>query len=359
MSSGAGLASADIWERMTILCGQAGDGGTQFGVWILIAVLMSLCICLAAALRRCHRLTQRVRLVMEQVNDVIEGLIHHKKLPKFSETEDTLLGKFQHGIFQLYGILSSYEERERRQKEELGSTISDLVHQMNTPIANIRLYSGFLEDTELSAGERQVFAKSIAWQAEKLVWLGESFGKLSRLETGIVKLQPVKQPVLPALLGAIDQITLKAKENGNDIRLSGNQKLTAVFDRKWTEEVFYNLLDNAVKYGNRDSAIATCLVEGEIYVRIDVVNEGPQIPEKEYPKIFQRFYRGEAAGQKAGVGLGLYLARELVREQGGYIKVTGRPDGRTMFSVYLPCCDGVSPERSPDKADEAQFVSIE
>ena len=212
MSSGAGLASADIWERMTILCGQAGGGGTQFGVWILIAVLMSLCICLAAALRRCHRLTQRVRLVMEQVNDVIEGLIHHKKLPKFSETEDTLLGKFQHGIFQLYGILSSYEERERRQKEELGSTISDLVHQMNTPIANIRLYSGFLEDTELSAGERQAFVRSIAWQAEKLVWLGESFGKLSRLETGIIKLQPVKQPVLPALLGAIDQITLKAKE---------------------------------------------------------------------------------------------------------------------------------------------------
>ena len=116
MNSGAGAVSADIWDRMNILCGQAGGRGAQFGVWILTAVLLSLCICLAAALWRCHRLTQRVRLVMEQVNDVIEGLIHHKKLPKFSETEDTLLGKFQHGIFQLYGILSSYEERERRSR---------------------------------------------------------------------------------------------------------------------------------------------------------------------------------------------------------------------------------------------------
>ena len=347
MSSGVGLATEDFWGRMNILCGQAGGRGAQFSVWLLAAVLLLLCICLAAALWRCHRLTQRVRLGMEQVNDVIEGLIHHKKPTEFSEAGDTLLGKFQHGIFQLYGILCSYEERERRQKEELGSAISDLVHQMNTPIANIRLYSGFLEDTELSAGERQAFAKSIARQAEKLAWLGESFGKLSRLETGIIKLQPVKQPVLPALLGAIDQITLKAKENGNDIRLSGNQKLTAVFDRKWTEEVFYNLLDNAVKYGNRDSAITTCLMEGEIYVRIDVVNEGPQIPEKEYPKIFRRFYRGEAAGQQAGVGLGLYLAREIVREQGGYIKAAGRPDGRTVFSVYLPCCDAGSLERLP------------
>ena len=175
---------------------------------------------------------------------------------------------------------------------------------MNTPIANIRLYSGFLEDTELSAGERQAFVRSIAWQAEKLVWLGESFGKLSRLETGIIKLQPVKQPVLPALLGAIDQITLKAKENGNDIRFSGNQKLTAVFDRKWTEEVFYNLLDNAVKYGNRDSAIATCLVEGEIYVRIDVVNEGPQIPEKEYRRFSRGFTGEKRQGRRRAWGWG-------------------------------------------------------
>ena len=148
--------------------------------------------------------------------------------------------------------------------------------------------------------------------------------------------------MLSALLGAIDEITLKAKEKGNDIRLLGNQKLTATFDRKWTEEVFYNLLDNAVKYGNRDSAVITRLVEGELYVRIDVENEGPRILEEDYPKIFRRFYRGDAAGKQEGLGLGLYLAREIVRKQGGYIKASCRPGGRTVFSVYLPCCDGSS-----------------
>lgn len=320
----------------------SGEGAARFFVIVLAAVLIILCICLAAELWRFRRLTKRVRLVMEQVNDTIEGLIHHKKLKSFPETEDTLLGKFQHGIFQLYGILSSYEEREKKQKEELESAISDLVHQMNTPIANIRLYSSFLEDTELSLQQRQDFAASIARQAEKLSWLGESFGRISRLETGIVALHPVKQPVLSALLGAIDEITLKAKEKGNDIRLLGNQKLTATFDRKWTEEVFYNLLDNAVKYGNRDSAVITRLVEGELYVRIDVENEGPRILEEDYPKIFRRFYRGDAAGKQEGLGLGLYLAREIVRKQGGYIKASCRPGGRTVFSVYLPCCDGIS-----------------
>lgn len=302
----------------------------------LKVVLVILCVCLGAALWQCRRLTVRVRYIMEQVNDVIEGLIHHRKLTEFSETEDTLLGKFQHEIFQLYEILCSYEEREKKQKEELGSAISDLVHQMNTPIANIRLYSGFLADEELPAKQRQAFAESILRQAEKLAWLGESFGKLSRLETGIIALHPERQPVLLALLDAIDQIAPKAEEKGNDIRLLGNQKLTAVFDRKWTEEVFYNLLDNGVKYGDRDSAITTCLTQGELYVRIDVVNEGSQIPEAEYPKIFRRFYRREAAGQQEGVGLGLYLAREIVKGQGGYIKVTSRPEGRTCFSVYLP-----------------------
>lgn len=324
-------------SRATVM--SSGGWSAQFPVWLLAGVPALLCVCLGAALWRCHRLAERGRFVMEQVNDTIEGLLHHKKPAHFSEAEDTLLGKFQHGIFQMYDILLSYEERERRQRAELGSAVSDLVHQMNTPIANIRLYSGFLEDEELSPGERKAFVESIIRQAEKLSWLGESFGKLSRLENGIIVLHPIRQPVLPALLGAIDQIAPKAEEKGNDIRLSGNQKLTAVFDRKWTEEVFYNLLDNAVKYGNRGSAVTAGLTEGELYVRIDVINEGPRIPEREYPKIFQRFYRGEAARQQEGVGLGLYLAREIVRRQGGYIRVAGRPKGQTVFSVYLPCQD--------------------
>lgn len=108
----------------------------------------------------------------------------------------------------------------------------------------------------------------------------------------------------------------------------------AYFDPKWTGEALWNLLDNAIKYTHRGD---TVLLEGcayESFYRIDVIDHGRGIPEEEIPRIFQRFYRSGKANEEEGVGLGLYLAREIVRAQGGYMKVTSGEE--VVFSVFLP-----------------------
>ncbi len=280
-------------------------------------------------------LIRKVDGVMEQVDDTIEQLIHHREVKYFSENQDDLLGKFQHEILQLHDMLRSCEAREKELRIQLGSSISDLVHQLNTPIANISLYSGFLQEEDLDEAQRKHFAENIARQAQKLGWLGEGFAKLSRMETGIIALHSESQPILPALLRAIDQITPKAKQHGNDIHLSGDHKLAAFFDAKWTEEVFYNLLDNAVKYSNKDSIITVELIPYEMYVRINVIDQGIPIPREERAKVFQRFYRSPQTADSEGVGLGLYLSREIIRGQQGYMKIEENVEKETVISIFL------------------------
>lgn len=302
------------------------------------APIIILGLVLAAAMQVWAAFTHIRREVdgtLSQVDDTIRSLLDGRKEQYFSPNEDTLLGKFQAEIASLYELLTAGKAREEAAREELERTISHLVHQLNTPITNIRLYSDFLLEEDLTAGERQRFAQHIRAQAEKVSFLGEGFAKLSRLETGIMSFKVERQPILPMVLAAIDGAAAKASAHGNTIVLEGDQQLEAQFDLKWTQEALFNVLDNAVKYSGQGTAIEVEMCAYELFVRVSVTDAGQALPPEEYAQIFQRFYRGEAVREQEGVGLGLYLAREILRSQGGYIKAESLRDGRVQFALYL------------------------
>lgn len=150
-------------------------------------------------------------------------------------------------------------------------------------------------------------------------------------------MDPKKQPILPMVLSAIDEVSLKAMNHGNEICLEGEQNICAVYDRRWTEEAIFNLLDNAVKYGRESTPILVRMTKYQLFVRIDVASCAEPIPREEYPRLFERFYRGKnAALIKDGVGLGLYLTRRILAEQGGFVKVEADGKKGNVFSVFLP-----------------------
>lgn len=270
-----------------------------------------------------------------QVDETIRELLDGRQIQYFSPNEDTLLGKFQMEIASLYELLTAGKAREEAAREELERTISHLVHQLNTPITNIRLYSDFLLEEDLTAEEWQRFARHIRVQAEKVSFLGEGFAKLSRLETGVMRFSVERRLILPMVLAAIDAAAAKASAHGNTILLQGDQQLEACFDPKWTQEALFNVLDNAVKYSSQGTAIEVEMCAYELFVRISVTDRGQTLSTDEYAQIFQRFYRSEAVREQEGVGLGLYLTREILRSQGGYIKAESLRDGRVRFSLYL------------------------
>ena len=219
------------------------------------------------------------------------------------------------------------------EKDKIKTLIGDISHQTKTPIANLLLYAQLLGEQDLPP-ESRAYVSALEGQAEKLRFLIDALVKTSRLETGILAMAPAANPLQSLLDGAVAQAAPKAEAKGILLTVEP-AALTARFDPKWTTEALYNLVDNAVKYTPAGGSVTLRAREYELFCRIDVTDTGPGIPEAEQAKIFQRFYRSPAVSGEGGVGIGLYLARQIAAGQGGYLKVTSRPGEGSTFSLFL------------------------
>ncbi|MDR1061028.1 MAG: HAMP domain-containing histidine kinase [Clostridiales bacterium] len=221
------------------------------------------------------------------------------------------------------------------ERDKIKALISDISHQTRTPIANILLYSGLLlEHGGLDAAAARM-AGDIQAQAEKLRFLLEALVKMSRLETGVLAVEARAQRVKPLISAAVSEMYPAIAEKGIDLAVSADENLTADFDMKWTKEAVCNILDNAVKYSDAGGSVKISATAYEMFVRIDIADSGAGISPDERAAIFRRFYRSPRAREQEGIGVGLYLAREILALQGGYVKVASELGRGSVFSVFL------------------------
>lgn len=223
------------------------------------------------------------------------------------------------------------------EKDKIKALIADISHQTKTPVANLLLYTELLQETDLNPEARE-YVDFLQVQASKLRFLIASLVKLSRLETGILALHPEKREVLPMVEELVETYRIKAESKGLSLGFSGEEnvdKLCAVFDEKWTGEAIGNILDNAVKYTDEGTVIVR-IKSYELFTCIEISDTGRGIPEEEQGKIFQRFYRSTEVSAAEGVGIGLHLARQILRQEGGFIKVSSRPGRGSTFGLYIP-----------------------
>lgn len=227
-------------------------------------------------------------------------------------------------------------EQLNKNRKGMQALVSDISHQTRTPLSNILLYSQLLcEQTE--SPEEKHLAEQIARQAEKLEFLIQALVKMSRLESNVLVLKPQSQPVEPLLLETMEEILPKAEKKKINVKLQGNfsDNMKAVYDKKWTAEALGNILDNAVKYSPLESTVEVSVEQYEFYVCISVRDEGIGISEEERAQIFSRFYRSAEVQQEDGIGIGLYLAREIVQKEKGYVKVLSKKGKGSIFKMYL------------------------
>ncbi len=220
----------------------------------------------------------------------------------------------------------------QEEKDKIKALIADISHQTKTPIANVLLYTQLLE--EQVPEDCREYTAALSGQAGKLQSLIEALVKMSRLETGVLVFHPRPEPLGPMLKEAVRQFAPKAAEKGLTLTLEPAEA-EAVFDPKWTAEAVCNLIDNAVKYTPAGGVTVSARAY-ELFARVDVEDTGPGVPEEELGKLFQRFYRGTAAPDTEGAGVGLYLVRQIAGGQGGYVKAFSRPGKGTKFSLFLP-----------------------
>ena len=224
------------------------------------------------------------------------------------------------------------------ERAAIQSLLADISHQTKTPISNILLYASLLAEEPLTP-EQAEQVSMVKAQSEKLSFLIQTLVRASRLETGIFTMSPTIQPLSPLLDGAVLQAKRQALDKGVALT-AATTEASACFDPKWTAEALYNVVDNAVKYTPPGGSVRLSVREFELFCAVEVSDDGPGIPEEEQAAIFKRFYRGKAVRQQKGLGIGLYLTREILQREGGYVKVHSRPEHGSSFFLYLPGEDG-------------------
>ena len=272
--------------------------------------------------------------LLEQITLLIEALVEQQERQIFSEAEDTLTARLQHQLLKLRNILTAQNQMLAQEKEQIKTLISDISHQIKTPITAANTFAELLSDGELSAEERTEYITTLQMSLGKLTFLTNSLIKMSRLESDIISLKPEKNSLNEIVLQAVKTVYAKAKEKGILITFECDQTFEAVLDFNWTAEAISNVIDNAVKYTPQGGFVRLQITEYPSFLRLDISDSGVGIPEEEQAKIFGRFYRGKQSVGTDGVGIGLYLTREIINKQNGYMKVSSDENGST-FSMFL------------------------
>jgi len=224
------------------------------------------------------------------------------------------------------------KRKQKQQKEIIQGLISDISHQTLTPITNLKIYSELLCEEET---ENKEIANTIKEQTDKLDFLIRSLATLSRMENGIVEVHPDISPIQSLFDAIWNEYKQKAREKKIILELKTSD-LQASFDVKWTKEALGNIIDNAIKYTHSGGTVTVQAYAYTFFVRIDISDTGIGIAKEEYAKIFTRFYRSIMVYEQPGVGIGLYLAREIIKAQHGYIKVHSEIGKGSVFSIFLP-----------------------
>ena len=296
-----------------------------------IAVLLTGGTLLLCALVGIFVLTQafgkRLSQFTADLCQTLDHMIAGNEAPQRPEDSETQLARIGHRLAR---------RRVDEERQELQTLVSDISHQVKTPVSNLKMATDTLLEKPMTEAERTDFIRGIRSQTDKLDFLFQALVKTSRLETGVIQLDKKLGRLFDTVAQAMSGIVYAAEKKEIAVSVDCPEDLTVFHDSKWTSEALFNLLDNAVKYTPAGGKIAVSVVLWEMYVEIKVTDTGKGISESNQAAIFRRFYREEEVHEQQGVGIGLYLAREIVTRQGGYIKVVSEPGKGSEFSIMLP-----------------------
>ena len=287
---------------------------------------------------------EELRKAAAMTEDILAG----RRLRTSAPGDELLLARIENQLVRIQEVLDGRRKEAEKSRDEIQKLISEIAHQMRTPLTNIESYTGFLRNItetaeqnlegEASGSNEKIglqYISALEVSEKKLHFLVDSFVKMARLEQHIIQIHKNEKDLLKTIQNTFGQIQNRAEEKQIRFHITLPKQALCVHDSNWLSEAVFNILDNAVKYSEPGGTVEVSLKQNEMYMKLQVRDYGIGIEEGEENQIFRRFYRGRRVTVQEGIGIGLYLAREIMNLHGGFMTAKKMEPG-LLIEVNLP-----------------------
>ena len=291
----------------------------------------------------CKNYLELITLIEHELDLLKEGIYcpSESTLKNYTSDYDNIIFRLDTLVDSLYNTILLEREKAKGDKLETKSVVTDISHQLKTPLAAIKSTFEIMQSASLTSEEREEIENLMGFQINSLEKLILSLINISRLEGGMIEINLSEGNLFDSILDAVNGVWPKADEKNISIEFDNpeDEQLPKLMrDKKWLTEAFINILDNAVKYSKENTEIHINVLSLNTMIRIEFKDQGIGIPDNEKHKIFKRFYRGnkEEVCLESGSGVGLYLARYIISKHRGTIMVKDNfIDGKKLGSIFV------------------------
>lgn len=242
------------------------------------------------------------------------------------------LSILKNDIYKVTRMLSEHRSLLQRDKLQLTNAISDISHQLKTPLTSMTVMADLLSAPDLPPAKRTEFTHHIRIQLERIDWLVSSLLKLSKMDAKTIPFKKDRIPMKNLIQKALEPVMIPMDIKGQTVSIAGNDDVSFVGDFNWTAEAVINILKNGVEHTPEGGAIAISFSENALYTEIVIADNGKGIPKEDLPYIFKRFYKGKNASE-GSIGIGLAMAQSIIASQNGVIDVTSDSEKGTQFRI--------------------------
>lgn len=299
---------------------------------MIINVILVVLLCFSV----CYSIYKN-RKTYRTIDKLLDCVLNQEKI-EISDVKEGELSALVNKINRIQEVLGKQIEKAEKEKEQVKSLVSNMSHQLKTPLANLSIYTEILNNQELEEKKKAEVSEKIEKQIEKLDWIIGSLAKMVKLEQDVIVFDAEEISIRKTILDAIDAVYEKSEKKGITLVSEPYEDILLFHNRKWTVEVFVNLLENAIKYTDQGGKIQIRVCPYEMYTEIQIIDNGCGIPEDEITDIFKRFYRSREVEHIEGSGIGLYLSSLILEKEKGYIVVKSVKGEGSCFSVFLQNC---------------------
>ena len=327
------LAVSVIWAASLLLA--------QGFLWLRyqrlsLCLLFIFLLAAAAIWVVCCSYFKKQNKIMEQAVSQINVYLDGDSNARIECDSEGELYRLFHSVNSLAAVLNAHADNELREKEFLKNTISDISHQLKTPLAALNIYNGLLQDGDMELSAVKEFADLSEQELDRIETLVQNLLKITRLDAGAIVLEKNAENVADMMRDIELHFAYRARQEKKEIILSGSDHLSLFCDRDWLNEAIDNIVKNAFDHTESGATIRVAWKELPSGVQIVITDNGCGIHPEDIHHIFKRFYRSRFSKDTQGIGLGLPLAKAIIEAHGGLIEVESELGIGTSFIMNFP-----------------------